>query len=195
MKEVLDVAAMSRSLKDAEQAQNLAYVEFGQAGLSIFAHPDVGVASLTDEQISDIFTGKVTSWSGVGGPDLPIVVFHRAEDTTSTESLRTGLLGDAPLREDSQMVDRSSELSAVVSGTPGGVSYALWPAVTMDGVRVQSIALDGVAPTESGYSMVQPLSLGYLRSHEAEIQPLIAWLRSKQGQAELRKLGIITPDA
>jgi phosphate transport system substrate-binding protein len=190
-KQVLDLAAMSRPLKEKETAQGLEYIEFGRAGVSIFTHPGVGVSSLSDEQISTIFAGKATDWSSFGGTNTPIVVFHREEDATTTLSLREAFLGDTSFSPSAQKIDRTNELMVAVAGTQGSVGYGLWPAALMESTNVQAVALNGVAPNDAAYPIVQPLGISYLTSRKAEMQPLITWLLSPQGQAELRKLGVI----
>lgn len=46
--------------------------------LVVMVNPHNPVKALTLPQLRDIFTGKVKSWSGAGGPDLPITVYAPA---------------------------------------------------------------------------------------------------------------------
>lgn len=58
-------------LKDADAEKAAALVDHQVAVVAIAAvsHPDAGVDSLTKQQLVDIFTGKITNWSEVGGAD------------------------------------------------------------------------------------------------------------------------------
>ena len=40
-----------------------------------------GVKNLTKQQLTDIFTGKITNWKGVGGADESIVLITRPESS------------------------------------------------------------------------------------------------------------------
>jgi phosphate transport system substrate-binding protein len=40
-------------------------------------HPDNPVSELTIDELSDIFTGKITNWKELGGNNLPIVILSR----------------------------------------------------------------------------------------------------------------------
>lgn len=82
-----DIAQSSRPIKDSEKQQATAAgvttVETKVAldALSVVVNPANPVSQLTIEQLSDIYSGKVTNWNQVGGNNAPIVVLSR--DTNS----------------------------------------------------------------------------------------------------------------
>ena len=83
----IDMANSSRPMKQEERDQakvkGLDVQEFVLArdGLSVITHASNPLKSLTVEQIGRIYSGAVTNWKEVGGPDTPIVLYGR--QTTS----------------------------------------------------------------------------------------------------------------
>src|SRR5699024_5634065 len=55
----------------------------GRDALVFIVNEDNPVQSLTLAQLRDIYAGRVTNWSEVGGADVPIVAFQRGEDSGS----------------------------------------------------------------------------------------------------------------
>jgi phosphate transport system substrate-binding protein len=188
---VLDVAAMARPPKDEEASQGVEYVEFGQSGVALYTHPDVGVTNLTTAQVEALLSGEVTNWSQVGGPDVAIILYVRDAAESSTQALRQTVCGDTPFHESAQVLTSQADMQAAVAGTPGSVGFGSWPAALASGADVRPIALDGVAPGDSAYPMVAPIGIGYLGADEAVVQPLIDWLLSERGQAALGELDVI----
>ena len=82
-----DVADMSREAKDKEVAaakeKNRQFTEHVVAmdGIAVAVHPSNPVGALTKAQVADIYSGKISNWKEVGGPDLKIVIISR--DTNS----------------------------------------------------------------------------------------------------------------
>jgi phosphate transport system substrate-binding protein len=82
-----DIAQSSRPMKQSEKDQataaGLTVVETKVAldALSVVVNPANPVSELTIEQLSDIYSGKITNWSQVGGNNAQIVVLSR--DTNS----------------------------------------------------------------------------------------------------------------
>ena len=80
-------AQSSRAIKQSEIDQakavgvNVVETIVAVDALSIVVHPSNPVSSLTIQQLSDIYTGKVTNWNQVGGNNAPIVLLSR--DTNS----------------------------------------------------------------------------------------------------------------
>ena len=62
-----DIGLASRALKDQEKSAGLQETTVALDGIAIIINADSKVADLTVAQIADIFTGKITDWSEVGG--------------------------------------------------------------------------------------------------------------------------------
>ncbi len=184
----LDIAAMSRSPKDDEAVE---YVEFGRSAQAMFVHEGVGDIHLTSEQAAAIVSGEITNWSEVNGPDMEIVLYVRDESDASTAAMREAVFGDQPFSESAQIMLSQGDMINAVEGIEGAVGFGTWSAVLAAGAKVKPISLDGAAPGDSDYPITGALGIGYLTGRQADVQPLIDWLLSERGQAELRKLGVI----
>ncbi len=189
----LDIAAMARPPKDDEKVE---FVELGQAGEGIITHPEVGVTNITSAQVGEIFSGQVLNWSEVGGADLPIILYVRDKDDSGTKALRSAYLGETPFSETvARVLTSQSEMLTAVEGTPGSVGIATWPTALAKATKVSALIIDDVAPNDVSYPMVSPLGIGYLADRQADVQPLIDWIQSEQGQQALQELAIIIGEA
>lgn len=78
-----DIAMSSRNIKDKEIAlakQKGIYpfeIKVALDGLAVVVNPANPVSKLTLDQLSGIFTGKISNWKEVGGNDKKIVVLSR----------------------------------------------------------------------------------------------------------------------
>ena len=70
------------------------------------------VQSLTQQQLRDIYAGRITSWKDVGGADSPIVAFQRGVDSGS-QTLFKKLLID---KGDGQLMAAPTELAPADMG-------------------------------------------------------------------------------
>lgn len=82
-KGLADLGMVSRALKKEET--DLKGFTIALDGLSIITHKDNPISELSNRQIVDIFTGKLTNWSDVGGDDMPITVVSKAEGRSTLE--------------------------------------------------------------------------------------------------------------
>jgi phosphate transport system substrate-binding protein len=188
----LDVAAMARVPSAEETAKNIQYFEMGLVGQAIIVHPSVtNITNLSRQQITGIFSGKFTNWSDVGGPDLKIVIYIRNADDSSMKGLRKAILGETPTPDTAKTLTSQEDMLVSVKGTPGAIGIAAWVAVLATKTKVQMVAVDGAKPNDSSYPMLGSSGIGYLTDRKSDIQPLIDWLSSTKGQAELLQLGFV----
>lgn len=85
-----DIANSSRSMKQSElEKLKSRYSSLGieipcaKDGITIFLHSSNPVKELTLKQIGQIFSGKITNWKEVGGPDADIKLYGR-ENSSGT---------------------------------------------------------------------------------------------------------------
>lgn len=111
---------------DADKAKELVDHKVVAQGFGVAVSKSLGIDNLTSAQIQDIFSGKVTNWKEVGGPDKEILLIHRtAGSGTRATFEKTILGGNKELEKDSLGVTQDSN-GAVLSAmkqNDGAISY------------------------------------------------------------------------
>lgn len=116
-------------------------------GFSVVVNPSLGVKGLKKSQIQDIFSGKVTNWNQVGGPDQKVVVVNRTRGSgTRTVFTKVIMDGKEPI-PGGLTEDATGTVISVVKQTPGAISYAAFSGT--HGQPVTEILIDGVNPTDA----------------------------------------------
>lgn len=60
--------------------------------IGIITNPRLGIDSLSIEELKHIYTGKITNWKEIGGPDLKIQCYGRAQGSGTRDFLETTIL-------------------------------------------------------------------------------------------------------
>ena len=95
-------------------------------------NPQLKVTGLTVDQLRDIYTGRVTNWSQVGGPNLPLVAFSRAENTGGTVSSFKDLVLHKDDKWQFQTVGNTTEGLQQVGKNLGGIYFGAAKEVITD---------------------------------------------------------------
>ena len=152
------------------------------------------VKSLTKAQLQDIFTGKVTNWKDVGGPDEAVVLITRPS-TSGTRALFTKYALDCKeeLSNKSMETDDSGTLVQTVSQTKGAIGYVAL-SYLMNNNTVTPLAIDGVEPTLNNvYNGKYPV-WGYEHMYTkgeatGAVKAFIDFIMSKDYSADIEKQG------
>lgn len=136
-----DVFAETQKGIDAKKLQNhlVAVV-----GIVPIVNKSAGVKNLTKQQLSDIFTGKITNWKQVGGKNQNITVINRSKGS-GTRGTFEGLIlnGKKPIQAQEQ--DSNGTVRKIVSSTLGTISYISFPYANDE--NIQKLSIDGIKPT------------------------------------------------
>lgn len=136
-----DVFAETQRGIDAKKLQNhlVAVV-----GIVPIVNKSAGVSNLSKQQLSDIFTGKITNWKQVGGKNQTITVINRSKGS-GTRGTFEGLVlnGKKPIQAQEQ--DSNGTVRKIVSSTPGTISYISFPYANDE--NIQKLSIDGIKPT------------------------------------------------
>ena len=192
-----DIGNASRSLKDGEKQSGAVENVVAIDGIAVITNKDSVVADLTAQQLTDIYTGKITNWKDLGGADEAIVVLGR-EAGSGTRGAFEELLKVEDQCAYAQELDSTGGVLAKVAATPGSIGY-----VSLDVVddTVKALSLDGVEPTEENivagsYKLSRPFvmaTLGTVEEQNDLVKTWFSYVHSDEGKAVIKAMGLILP--
>lgn len=113
----------------------------------LMVNDKVQVDSLTTQQIKDIYSGKVTNWSQVGGNNLPIVVVSRPTSSGTRATFQNYVLGGPETISGPANLTTDSNGTVIknVQQTDGAIGYAGTGPINQAGLKI--LKIDGLEPT------------------------------------------------
>jgi len=129
-----EIANSSRELKSAElddaKAKGVTPFVYQVAldGIAVIVHPESKVDNLTIQQVSDIFSGKITNWKSVGGVDMPITLYGRENSSGTYEFFKEHVLGKVNGKQvdystATQVLQGTAALGEAVARDKKGIGY------------------------------------------------------------------------
>jgi glucose/mannose transport system substrate-binding protein len=95
----------------------------GLDGIAVVVHRNNPVSALTKQQLADIFSGKTTDWSQVGGTPGPIYLYAPDENSGTLDTFKSIVLGPRPLSTRASRFEDSVKLSDAVAIDPDGIGF------------------------------------------------------------------------
>lgn len=160
-----DIGMASRALTDKESG--LYSFAIARDGVCLVVHKNNPVRSLTNRQVSDIFTGQIDNWSKVGGRDAPISPINAMEGLGAVE-LFTHFFNIRYSAIKSPIVANNNlERVKVITENPNGIGYMSFGIAQNQadaGAPIKLLPVDGVAATtknirSGNYPISRPLLL------------------------------------
>ena len=139
-----DIGLASRGLKDDEKSSGLTETVLAYDGIAVVVSPENPVSDLTIEQIADIYTGKITNWSEVGGNDAEIVLIGREAGSGTRDGFES-ITGTKDACQYRQELTSTGDVITTVSQNPDAIGYASLAALKD---TVKALTVGGVVPTE-----------------------------------------------
>ena len=190
-----DIGNSSRNLKDEEKEKGAAENIVAIDGIAVVTDPSNTAADLTKDQLTEIYTGKVTNWKDVGGSDMPVVVVGR-EAGSGTRGAFEEILGVEDACAYANELDSTGAVMAKVASTPGAIGY-----VSLDVIddTVKVLTLDGTEATEENiksgdYFLSRPFVMatkGEISEQSDLVKALFDFVYSDEGSELVKSVGLI----
>jgi phosphate transport system substrate-binding protein len=195
---VVDVGAISKALKPKENDGTLEVREVAQDALVVATHPSVtGIKNLTTENLRSIYSGTVTNWKQLGGPDAKIVLLDRPEDESAKRLLRKHYLGkDLKSSTEAVVLRKEGELIRTIQGTPYSIGAFSLAAAISQKLPVNRLSLNEVEPTPENvragkYVMVRSISIIWHKKPLEATQAFIKYIFGSSGISAIEQSGFI----
>ncbi len=189
----VDIGTASRELTESDP-ELLTHI-IARDGLAFIVHPANPVNSLTIEQLRDIYSGRITNWSQVGGDDRTVHVSAR-EEGSGTRTTFEDIIMDKDTRVVRNSILQSSNgaLLRVVNSDPAAISFISFGYLDD---TVKALAIDGVAPTgdnaqTGAYPLVRPLYFLTKNQPEGIVKIFIDYCTGNEAQSIISGEGYIT---
>jgi phosphate transport system substrate-binding protein len=163
-------------------------------GIAVVVHPSNTLEELTLGQIRDIYLGKVSDWSEIGGGKAEIVVVSRDSSSGTYEQFSIKALGGARTRPDSLLQASNQAVAQTVAMTPGAIGYIGLGYVSD---RVKPLKVNGVRCTkEMVMSNRYPLSRFLFMYTDGdpsdEVKQYLDFVLSQKGQRIVENCGYVS---
>ena len=139
-------AESSRSLQESDYQQarqrglNLIELPIAIDGIVVAVNPNLNIQGLTVNELKQIYTGKITNWSQLGGENIPIVAYSRTQEAGTTEFFITNVLGGESFAETVKFIPTTTEALREIANNPGGIYYASAPEV-VEQCKIKPLAI------------------------------------------------------
>ena len=193
-----DIGLASRDLKEEETSGGAVANVVAKDGVAVIVNPANSVTDLTVEQIADIFSGKITNWSELGGEDMEIAVYGR-EAGSGTRGAFEEIVGVVDACALTNEYSSTGDLVGNVAGNENAIGYASLSAVdeTVKAVKVAGVECTEDTVKDGSYAIQRPFVMvtkdGTALS--AAAQAFLDFSMSAEAAPIIAAAGAVSPNA
>lgn len=195
-----DIADSSRAVKENEvkdaQSKGITFKANIVAldGIAVIVHPSNPIKEITKANIKDIYTGKISNWSQIGGADKKMVVVSRDIASGTFEAFNELALDKEKVRPDALMQAANQGVATTVAATPGAIGYV---GLGYLSPKVKALVVDGVTPSKETvlskhYVLARPLYMYTNGDPKGIVKEFIDFILSEEGQKLVEEIGFIS---
>ena len=195
----VDIGDASRALSDDEKSQGIVENIVAIDGIAVITDTANTITDIKSEDLAKVYTGEITNWKDLGGPDEQIVVIGR-EAGSGTRDAFEELMDVKDSCKYAQELDSTGAVLAKVAATPGAVGYVSLDVLddTVNGLKINS-----VEPTEDNilagdYVLQRPFVMatkGEISEQSKQVQAYFDFINSADGQNVIKSVGLIIPNS
>ncbi len=146
----IDIALASHGLNMSEITRHgMAVLEIARVPVVFGVNATVPVANLTNQQICDVYRGKVSNWQALGGPLMEIAARTRPDNEVDAEVVRANIacLKDLEMPETVKVMPRSGDMARELAATTGAIGMTTMTVVEQSQGKIRALSIDGIDPS------------------------------------------------
>lgn len=199
LEKTCDIADASRKIKPKEVAKAkergvmVNEITIAMDGIAVILHPSNPLGNLTRQQITDIYTGKISDWSELGGKKGKIVVLSRDTSSGTYEAFEKLAINKAKVRPDALINASNQAIATTVANTPGAIGYIGHGYLTkkVKAITVDSVVCDRSTIISGKYPLSRPLFMYTNGKPTGDIKAFIEYVLGPEGKKLIEEEGFV----
>ncbi|MEY4703995.1 MAG: hypothetical protein RL042_191 [Nitrospirota bacterium] len=162
-------------------------------GIGVIVHLSNFTKDITKQHVADIFSGKITMWSELGGPDTKILVIDRPRNQNVRDTFESQLGITGKITGNAKVIGPDEQVVKTVVGTLpplSAISYLSLShglSVVSSGVAVKLLPIDKIEPEvptvkDGRYPLRRPLLLLAKKEPHPLAEAFTQFVLSQTGQ-------------
>lgn len=191
-----DLGRTARAIKENEKKYNLNYTVFAYSPIAFAVNSDIkGVDNLTTQQILDIYSGTITSWDKLGGPEEKIFVIQREPGDAALIVIEKVIAGWKDIKSfTGEIIYTTPEVPPLIKKYKGTIGYLPLDMAKAEGLTIFKI--DGIDPSNENvqngnYKLVSPFGLVWKGELKGLAKAFVDFVLSPQGQKLIAENGAV----
>ncbi len=153
-------------------------------GLVLVVDPNISDLEITAAEAKDVFAGKITDWSFLGGPELPIELVVREARSGPHTLFDAHVMGSQPVLGSATLATNDKNMHLTLSNLSGAIGYSMMG----NSSRAKTLPLNGHFATpgttaDQIYPLTTPLYFISPAEPQGELRFFLSWLQSDEGQS------------
>ena len=166
----------------------LEYLEFSRVPVVFVVGAQAGVRNLSQQQICDLFSGRITNWKDVGGNDRLVDVQSRPNGSNlQTIKKNVSCFAGLTVTPNANYNERNADLVASMKRFPGAIGFMPLSEAVLYGS--EAVALDGVLSTMPNYPLGIGLGFVHKGALPAGVQAFLEYLKTESAHNVMRTTG------
>lgn len=188
-----DIASTARAIYRRHKDYGYRQVPFCIDPIAVIVRTDCAVGDLTEKQIQDIFSGDITNWKDVGGPDMEITVIVPSKDTAANKNFRRQVMKHKDMKHDFMAYSSTDVIKAVKHFPCGAVSFISRGAALHD-QGIKTVSVNGIQTDEKDYPYFQIFYYVTKGEPTGQVKSFIDFTFSPEGKKLIKKYGMLPVD-
>ncbi|MBK5072987.1 phosphate ABC transporter substrate-binding protein [Budviciaceae bacterium CWB-B4] len=191
---LVDIGNTGRALKQSEvDKYGLVTFPFAIDGVAVVVNDANSVKSVSREQLSEIFAGKISNWKQLGGTDAAISLYVREDGSGTREVFEEKALNKGTEISRANVVNSNGAMKTAIVQDKNAIGYV---GIGHLDNTLQGLTIDGMVPSQENaangsYKVTRLLYMNTKGQPQGLTKAFIEYIYSPEGTLIIEKSGYL----